>query len=143
MDILLAEISNKKKDLVTPAGSGSKQKYMRKADIERAREEEARKKKEEEEQKKREEKLAREKEKVIMIARLRPKSQTDWLAVNTRMIDLRPFVTGRPTLPNPQPLKLRRQRLSTYLLQNVSDDYERKVNRSCSSVKPRRSGGYV
>ena len=64
MDILLSEISNKRKDLTEPAGSSRPQKYMRKADIERAKEEEARKKREEAEQKKREEALAKDKEKV-------------------------------------------------------------------------------
>ena len=64
MDILLSEISNKRKDLTDAAGSSRPQKYMRKADIERAKEEEARKKRKEAEQKKREEALAKEKEKV-------------------------------------------------------------------------------
>ena len=59
----MSEISNKRKDLADPAGSSRPQKYMRKADIERAKEEEARKKREAEEQKKREEALAKEKEK--------------------------------------------------------------------------------
>jgi pre-mRNA-splicing factor 18 len=64
MDILLSEISNKRKDLTDPAGSSRPQKYMRKADIERAKEEEARKQREAEERKNREEALARDKEKV-------------------------------------------------------------------------------
>lgn len=65
MDILLSEISNKRKDLADPpSGSSRPQKYMRKADIERAKEEEAKRKREAEEQKKREEALAKEKEKV-------------------------------------------------------------------------------
>lgn len=64
MDLLLSEINNKRKDLQDPAGSSRPNKYMRKGDIERAREEEERKKKAEEDRKKREEKAAREKEKV-------------------------------------------------------------------------------
>lgn len=64
MDILLSEISNKRKDLADPAGSSRPQKYMRKADIERAKEDEAKRKREAEEQKKKEEALAKEKDKV-------------------------------------------------------------------------------
>lgn len=61
MDDLLSEISKKRKDLADPIGSNHAQKYMRKADLERAREEEERRQKELEEAKKRE---AKQKEKV-------------------------------------------------------------------------------
>lgn len=64
MDLLLSEINNKRKDLQDPVSSGRADKYMRKGDIERAREEEERKRKAEEERKKREAREAREREKV-------------------------------------------------------------------------------
>nr|ODO03740.1 pre-mRNA-splicing factor 18 [Cryptococcus depauperatus CBS 7855] len=58
MDALLAEISAKRKTLELPSGSDVPQsKYMRRADVERLREEDERKKREEEELKKKEERL--------------------------------------------------------------------------------------
>jgi pre-mRNA-splicing factor 18 len=64
MDALLSEINNKRKDLQDPVGSSRANKYMRKGDIEKAREEEERKQRAEEERKKREAREAKEKEKV-------------------------------------------------------------------------------
>jgi pre-mRNA-splicing factor 18 len=64
MNALLSEINNKRKDLQDPVGSSRATKYMRKGDIERAREEEERKVKAEEERKKREVREARDKERV-------------------------------------------------------------------------------
>ncbi|KAJ9097668.1 hypothetical protein QFC21_004705 [Naganishia friedmannii] len=62
MDALLSEITNKRKDLQDPVGSSRANKYMRKGDIERAREEEERKQRAEEEKKKREARDAKDKE---------------------------------------------------------------------------------
>lgn len=67
MDLLLSEISNKRKDLSsTPTqqqGNGTS-KYMRRGDLERAKLEEERRKKEEDDKRKREEREKKEKEKV-------------------------------------------------------------------------------
>jgi pre-mRNA-splicing factor 18 len=69
MDLLLSEINNKRKDLQDPVGSSRPNKYMRKGDIERAREDEERKRKAEEERKKREAREAKEKEKASVCAK--------------------------------------------------------------------------
>lgn len=67
MNALLSEINNKRKDLQDPVGSSRANKYMRKGDIERAREEEERKMKAEEERKKREAREAKERERVSLL----------------------------------------------------------------------------
>ncbi len=66
MDAILSEISHKRKDLATPGASGSApaSKYMRRADIERAKEEERRRVKREEEEKRATEKREQADEKV-------------------------------------------------------------------------------
>ncbi len=67
MDAILSEISHKRKEISTPpSGSSSPHasKYLRKGDLDRAREEDARRKREEEERLKSKEKAARDNEKV-------------------------------------------------------------------------------
>lgn len=59
MDALLAEISAKRKALEVPEGDGGTKKYMRRADIERMREEEERRKKEDERKEKEAKKLTK------------------------------------------------------------------------------------
>lgn len=73
MNALLSEINNKRKDLQDPVGSSRANKYMRKGDIEKAREEEERKKKAEEERKKREAREAKEKERVSVDGKSPPR----------------------------------------------------------------------
>lgn len=69
MDLLLAEISNKRKDLASSSPASSQQgngasKYMRRGDLERAKQEEEKRLKEEEDKRRRDEKERKEKEKV-------------------------------------------------------------------------------
>ncbi|KAJ9118951.1 hypothetical protein QFC24_005917 [Naganishia onofrii] len=76
MDALLSEINNKRKDLQDPVGSSRANKYMRKGDIEKAREEEERKQRAEEERKKREAREAKEKEKNARLNVVRNRTAT-------------------------------------------------------------------
>ncbi|KIR63958.1 pre-mRNA-splicing factor 18 [Cryptococcus bacillisporus CA1873] len=67
MDALLAEISAKRKALEVDEGDGGAKKYMRRADIERMREEEERRKKEEERKEKEAKKAQEAKEKAAKV----------------------------------------------------------------------------
>lgn len=67
MDALLAEISAKRKALEVPEGDADAKKYMRRADIERMREEEERRKKEEERKEKEAKKAQDAKEKAAKV----------------------------------------------------------------------------
>lgn len=68
MDALLAEISAKRKALEVPEGDAGAKKYMRRADIERMREEEERRKKEEERKEKEAKKAQEAKEKTVKVS---------------------------------------------------------------------------
>lgn len=68
MDALLAEISAKRKALEVPEGDGGTKKYMRRADIERLREEEERQKKEDERKEKEAKKAHEAKEKAVKVS---------------------------------------------------------------------------
>lgn len=71
MDALLSEINNKRKDLRDPVISAHGNKYIRRADLDRAREEEAKRQADEEASKKRQEREKREKEKLDRLSLLK------------------------------------------------------------------------
>lgn len=142
MDKLLDEINNKRK--AQQDSSARPQKYMRRADIERLKQEELDKKREEQEAKKREAALAREKEKAGLTSsgcRYRMA-----LTLHTcRTTDWQPSETGRPRPRNHQPQNPLHQtpKHSTFPHLNAFADYEPRENPSCCSVKPRKTVDYV